>query len=251
MNKIYELINNNDFSQEVKNETSEEQFYTAIKWYKENDINNFNRYYQHNTIVYRSHVETLSNDELVAELLGLTKQLDKQMIEKLSAGNRTNGMRFSELLDNVNLDSNTKVLDFGCGTGVYIDELLKRNVTNIDASEINLTAIEYCEEKYAQSSVNIINANTEQLGTDYDLVIMSNVLHHLGEASQTIINDLYDQMTTNGQFALTELDQSRQTGHHKHHTISHEEIIKLFSKFKLKLSKPIGSDLVLYVFDKQ
>lgn len=250
MHPIYQLINQNDFTQDLKSTDSESKFYNAIKLFKTNKISEFNSYYQHNTLVYREHLSLITNQQLVTDLNLMTSKLDEKMINHLQAGNRTNDMRFEQLFDDVTLNSEMHVLDFGCGTGIYIDQLLNRNVTNIDASEINQTAIEYCQAKYQNQTVNIINANVDQLGSDYDLVIMSNVLHHLGAKKQMVIDDLYSRMVPGGQFALTELDSDKATEHHQHHTISHLEIIELFKNFTLKVSKPLGSDLILYVFTK-
>lgn len=250
MHKIYQLLDQNDFTQNLSTEDSESIFYNALKMYKADNISAFNSYYQHNTLVYREHLKMLNNQQLVVDLTNLTNKLDEKMIKHLEAGNRTNDMRFNQLFDYVDLKSDINVLDFGCGTGLYIDQLLERNVTNIDCSEINQTAIEYCQTKYQGRNVRIINSDVEPLGTNYDLVIMSNVLHHLGTKKQYIINDLYERMNTGAQFALTELDPTKATEHHQNHTISHLEIIELFKNFTLKVSKSLGSDLILYVFIK-
>jgi len=74
-----------------------------------------------------------------------------------------------------NIDKETKIADFGCGPGLYAEQLTRHgaNVTGIDFSE---RSIEYAKDVAAREQLNIsyVNQNYLQFETDdrFDLVLM-------------------------------------------------------------------------------
>jgi len=74
-----------------------------------------------------------------------------------------------------NIDKETKIADFGCGPGLYAEQLARHgaNVTGIDFSE---RSIEYAKDVAAREQLNIsyVNQNYLEFETDdrFDLVLM-------------------------------------------------------------------------------
>jgi SAM-dependent methyltransferase len=83
----------------------------------------------------------------------------------------------------VKLDKDTRVLDLGCGHGVFGAELVKKGCKVTFADESNGLFPELANAPFRQ--VNIDRDDLATLGT-YDLVICSNVLEHLEKPDQFI-----------------------------------------------------------------
>ena len=91
-------------------------------------------------------------------------------------------MRWMER-NGVKLDKATRVLDLGCGHGVFGGELVKQGCQVTFADESNGLFPELRSAPFLQ--VNIDKDDLSKLGT-YDLVVCSNVLEHLDKPDQFI-----------------------------------------------------------------
>lgn len=83
----------------------------------------------------------------------------------------------------VEFDSSKKVLDLGCGHGIFGAELRKSGCDVVFADEMNVLMPELKSCTY--KSVNIDKDNLSILGS-YDVVVCSNVYEHLSKPAQFI-----------------------------------------------------------------
>lgn len=88
-----------------------------------------------------------------------------------------------------NYDSNSSILDVGCGHGFYY-KLLKEHFDKIDAVEIWQPYIE--EFKLTEMYDNVFNTNIIDFEFEYyDIIIMGDILEHLSrEDAVTVLNRL-------------------------------------------------------------
>jgi SAM-dependent methyltransferase len=81
-----------------------------------------------------------------------------------------------------NSSEKVKVLDIGCGPGTYVSWLIGTDYTGIDVNEENIVL---ARRKYANfSNINFLAGDLKTLNNmnfenAFDVVFMSNVLHHL------------------------------------------------------------------------
>ncbi len=104
-----------------------------------------------------------------------------------------------------------KALDFGCGSGSFGLELLKQNI-NIelvlfDFPEIVPFTEKFVERKGFTGFPKIISGNllTADIGKDYDLVIVSNVLRYFSfKNCLKILNKIFDALKRKGKIVVQE-----------------------------------------------
>ncbi|MBU6399651.1 MAG: methyltransferase [Verrucomicrobia bacterium] len=83
----------------------------------------------------------------------------------------------------VRFDGETKVLDLGCGHGVFGGEIAKRGSQVVFADEANFLLEENRSLPFRQ--INIDQEDPARLG-EYDVVVCSNVFEHLAKPEQFI-----------------------------------------------------------------
>ncbi|MGB9912137.1 MAG: methyltransferase [Candidatus Kapaibacteriota bacterium] len=116
-----------------------------------------------------------------------------------------------ELVSILDLTKVMKALDFGCGSGSFGLELLKINI-NIelvlfDYPEIIPFTEKFVERKGFSGFPKIISGDlvTSDIGKDYDLVIVSNVLHYFSfKNSLKILNKIFDALKRKGKVVVQE-----------------------------------------------
>ena len=82
-----------------------------------------------------------------------------------------------------NLDKNKryKILDFGCGTGIFGLELLDyaSELIGLDTSEGMLAAFDNKIKNLDHVSTKLLNLEKEDINESFDLIISSMAFHHL------------------------------------------------------------------------
>ncbi|MCX7879291.1 MAG: acetylserotonin O-methyltransferase [Ignavibacteria bacterium] len=116
-----------------------------------------------------------------------------------------------ELVSYLDLSKVIKALDLGCGPGTFGLELLKKNInidlTLFDFEEIIPFTQSYVERKGFTGLVNIKAGNfmTDDIGKDYDLVIVSNVLRLLSfKQCLNLLNKVFDALKRKGKIVVQE-----------------------------------------------
>ena len=87
------------------------------------------------------------------------------------------------ILDRLDLDENSFILDVGCGTGVLIPYYIYKDIAHVDAVDLSDKMIETCRNKFTDEKVlfhctSILNYDTQ---SRYDLIMIYNALPHLPE----------------------------------------------------------------------
>jgi cyclopropane fatty-acyl-phospholipid synthase-like methyltransferase len=116
-----------------------------------------------------------------------------------------------ELVRFLDLSKVMKALDFGCGSGSFGLELLKHNI-NIelvlfDFHEIIPFTEKFVERKGFAGLPKILGGNllTGDIGKDYDLVIVSNVLRYFSfKNCLKILNKIFDALKRKGKIVVQE-----------------------------------------------
>lgn len=98
------------------------------------------------------------------------------------------------------IDKQTQTIDFGCGTGIMIENLSRLgNVTGLDFSTI---ALDFCKSRF---NGHLVQANlTEELPLDtkYDVGVALDVLEHL-DNDLVALKNMKKVLTHNGRLIIT------------------------------------------------
>lgn len=98
-----------------------------------------------------------------------------------------------------------KILDLGCGTGLELEEILKKTpLSEIVCVDISLEMLKKLKNKYGNYNVKIVNANFLDINyaeNKYDFVISVMALHHfLRDDKLKIYKNIYSSLKDNGMF---------------------------------------------------
>jgi 2-polyprenyl-3-methyl-5-hydroxy-6-metoxy-1,4-benzoquinol methylase len=102
------------------------------------------------------------------------------------------------------LMSGMKVLEIGCGTGLFTKEIIKKPV-QLTAIDISPELIKVARKSILDSNVKFIIENAYQMTFEdqtFDAVIGSSVLHHLDV--DAALKEIYRVLTPGGYIAFTE-----------------------------------------------
>jgi 2-polyprenyl-3-methyl-5-hydroxy-6-metoxy-1,4-benzoquinol methylase len=99
----------------------------------------------------------------------------------------------------VQLNSNTRALDLGCGHGVFGGQLVQRGCQVTFADERNLLLPEIAKAPFHQ--INLDQDDIATLGT-YDLVVCSNVFEHLSKPNQ-FLDSVHKILAPSGKLYLS------------------------------------------------
>lgn len=99
----------------------------------------------------------------------------------------------------VRLDSKTRVLDLGCGHGVFGAQLAKRGCPVSFADERNLLLPEIANAPFKQ--INLDRDDIADLG-QFDLVVCSNVFEHLSKPDQ-FLDSVHQLLAPSGKLYLS------------------------------------------------
>lgn len=122
------------------------------------------------------------------------------------------------IFDKAGINNKTDVLDVGCGTGVLIDDYLKRNVHSLTAIDISFEMIKVAKSKYPNIKFVCEDINNFNQGK-YDVIMFYDCFPHINNKDKALkhANELLKE---NGKIAIAHsmsLDEL-----HKHHkTVSH------------------------------
>lgn len=106
--------------------------------------------------------------------------------------------------NNIKLNENMNILDFGCGTGLLIFPLIEE-VGAVHGIDLAPNMLDILNEK----GKNHKNLTTELTGifditSTFDLIMSSMVMHHIEDISK-LAKKLYDSLNPNGMIAIADL----------------------------------------------
>lgn len=110
----------------------------------------------------------------------------------------------------VNLDSNDKILDIGCGGGVNIEKFLKltnNNVDGLDYSEISVNeTLKRNRKSVEKGKCNVIQADVSNMPIEnesYDLISAFETVYFWPNLKETF-KEVYRILKPNGQFMIAQ-----------------------------------------------
>jgi SAM-dependent methyltransferase len=129
------------------------------------------------------------------------------------------------------------VLDIGCGNGRLLDEINKKMKIPVCGIDLSHSVIERNKRIYPNYEFHHLDIQTDYLDKKYDIVICSEVLEHLENVEQAIIN--ISKMVN--RYLILTLPKGKifpidkKVGHEKH--FSKSEIFHLLEKNGFKIIK--------------
>ena len=147
------------------------------------------------------------------------------------------------IVDNIPLNKDWKILDFGAGTGLltfYIQPYVK----TIDAVDISKGMLEKLQEKAKSANINTINPVFKDLEKDdlgdneYDAIISSMTLHHIKDVS-SFLKKLNKALKEGGYLAIADLEKEDGDFHSDNEGVYHfgfskEELEKYYKEAGFK-----------------
>lgn len=114
------------------------------------------------------------------------------------------------LVSDLQVDSQMKVMDYGCGTGL-IAVLLSEKAGSIAAVETSRKQLDILEQKIGDANIKNITAHQVDLtseewpAAEFNLIFSSMTLHHIGQPIQ-VLKGFYNALLPGGSVAVADLD---------------------------------------------
>lgn len=114
---------------------------------------------------------------------------------------------YRRMAEQIEISSDSEVLDFGCGTGLLGFNFIK-NVKSVTFADTSAGMLEQIVKKAASAgcaNYKIINLSGEVLSGGYDAAVSLMALHHVENPAQTVKN-LAEHLVKGGYICLSDLD---------------------------------------------
>lgn len=178
----------------------------------------------------------------------------KNKIEKFENKERLDELNPLLTLQDLGLKKESRVLDYGAGTGIFSIVAAKIAKT-VFAYDINTEFLQHIKDKaisYGLSNVHTVNVGElSKIGQhSIDLILLVTVFHEMDD-----LDSLFENLTTllanNGTIAIIEFHKNRTPfGPSVAHRISQQRVAKEFStrNFHLLENKDLGENFYLITF---
>lgn len=143
-------------------------------------------------------------------------------------------------LENLELGRDLKILDIGCGTGLFSMSFadFAKEIVGVDTSEGMLKVFKSkSDDKLSIRTINL-NLDHENLDETFDFIVSSMAFHHL-ENPKLVLNKVYQMLNPKGIAVIVDLDKEDGTFHPdnetmgvKHFGFSKEELLLWSQEFK-------------------
>lgn len=161
----------------------------------------------------------------------------------------------SLILDNAGVGEGKKVLDVACGTGVLVPDYLARSVASVTGVDISPEMIKIAREKFREENIRFLcaDAETEDVGRDYDAVVVYNAFPHFPDP-EGLLAKLSSVLKPGGTLTVAHgMSREKIDAHHSGaaHGVSlglmpAEDLAAIFSKY-LKVTVTISDDRMYQV----
>jgi len=120
-----------------------------------------------------------------------------------------------EILKNINIDSHTSAMEFGCGTGLVGLNLVNQfaNMHFVDLSQGMLSVLEdkIANANLANTHVHCIDIYNEHTKLpSFDFIFTAMALHHMSNV-EGLLDIFYNKLNENGQICIVDLNKD--SGH--------------------------------------
>ena len=141
--------------------------------------------------------------------------------------------------ESLNLKPCIKIMDFGCGTGLFGLEFLEiaSELVGVDTSEGMLKVMQHKTRDLKHVRTININLENEELDEKFDLIVSSMAFHHLADPSK-MIDKMKSMLNPNGRLVVVDLDQEDGSFHPdneamgvKHYGFAKDELFKWGKEF--------------------
>ena len=159
------------------------------------------------------------------------------------------------ILDNASITSGKDVLDVACGTGVLIEDYLKRDVNRITAIDLSSEMIKVAKSKFNDDRVKFICGDILEFNDNekYDSIMVYNAFPHFCDG-EALIRHLSSLLKENGTLSIAHgMSRDKINKHHSgsassvsNNLISAKELSDIFSKY-LTVKDVISNDLMYQV----
>ena len=133
----------------------------------------------------------------------MDKESVRNFFNKLAPGWDADMIRNDEVIDiilnNAGVSEGKKILDVACGTGVLINDYLKRNVDSVTAIDISEKMLSIAKSKFDAANVRFICGDAENYDfkETFDAIVIYNAFPHFPN-SQTLIEHLSRYLNRGG-----------------------------------------------------
>ena len=96
----------------------------------------------------------------------------------------------------------TRLLEIGCGTGAFVNEIIGDPDFSITGSEIYLKGLAYAKQKLPSAEFIQLDITQGRLSEEFDLIAAFDVIEHI-EDDVRAIGNIHDMLPRGGHFILT------------------------------------------------
>ena len=191
------------------------------------------------------------------------KEVVKEFFDKL-ASTWDEGMIKNEevikiILDNALVSSGKDILDVACGTGVLIEDYLKRDVNKITAVDLSNEMIRVAKSKYKSDKVKFICGDILDFNDNekYDCIVVYNAFPHFIDGEE-LIKHLSTLLKDGGTLSIAHgMSRDNINKHHEgsanavsNELMDAEELAKIMNKY-LVVKDVISNDSMYQVVGKK
>ena len=163
------------------------------------------------------------------------------------------------ILDNAKIRGGEKVLDVACGTGVLINDYLRRNIASVTGVDISPEMVNRAQAKFSDNRVSFLCGDVEsiELDDDYDAIVVYNAFPHFPNPA-ALIARLSSLLKTGGILTVAHgMSREKIDAHHRNaaHSVSMglmeaEALAKLFAEH-LRVTTIVSDDKMYQVAGKK
>lgn len=95
-------------------------------------------------------------------------------------------------------ESDTRILDAGCGTGLFMDSLRKYTATRVFGVDISLDAIAFSRSRPHSAVCQASVADLPFPDSSFDLITSNDVLHHVYSRRSEVLKEFHRILKANG-----------------------------------------------------